>query len=75
MESCSLDFWLTFLLQIFYKKCFCSKNISEIVRPFLATLSVNGLRVAADIVVWTYDTFDDKFEIEIDFWKYLKESY
>ena len=37
------DHWLTFLRQIFPKKCFCSKNISKIVRPVLATVSINGL--------------------------------
>ena len=37
------DFWLTFLLQIFSKKCFCWRNISKIVRPDLAALSVDGL--------------------------------
>ena len=28
---------------MFSKKCFCKGNISEIVRPLLAALSVNGL--------------------------------
>ena len=37
------DFWLTFLLQIFIKKILCLKNISKVVRPVLATLSVSGL--------------------------------
>ena len=38
-ESCCL----TFLLQIFSKKWFCKENISKIVRPVSAALSVNRL--------------------------------
>ena len=36
-------FWLTFLLQFSSQKIFFKKNISKIVRPVLAALSVNGL--------------------------------
>ena len=39
------NFRSTFLLQIFSKKCFCQKYIFKIVRPVLAALSVNGLRI------------------------------
>ena len=31
---------------MFPKKCFCKGNISKIVRPLLAALSVNGLSTA-----------------------------
>ena len=44
------DFWLTFLLQIFSKNSFCLKNISKIIRPVLAALSVNGLNGFSKIV-------------------------
>ena len=29
---------------MFSKKCFCKENISKIVRPLLAALSINGLK-------------------------------
>ena len=31
---------------MFRKKCFCKENISKIVRPLLATVSVNGLTIS-----------------------------
>ena len=37
------DLWSAFLLQLFSRKCVCKLNISKIVRPLLAALSVNGL--------------------------------
>ena len=37
-------FCFTFLPQLFSKKCFHSKIMSKFVRPFLASLSVNGLK-------------------------------
>ena len=37
-------FWSTFLIQMFSKKHFCKENISKIVGPLLAGLSVSGLR-------------------------------
>ena len=48
-------------------RCCCKENISKFVGPHLA-VSVNGLRVPPETVVWIYDTFDNSFE------KYLKES-
>ena len=35
---------------------------------------INPLILPSEIVVWIYDTFDDNFEIENSFTKYLKES-
>ena len=44
-ESCCLSSDQHFSFKCFQKKCFCTENISKIVRPLLAALSVNGLRV------------------------------
>ena len=42
--------------------------------PTTDTITHSSLRVPREIVVWIYDAFDDIFEIEDDFTKYLKES-
>ena len=44
-ESCCLS-----SDQMFSKKCFCKENISKIVRPLLATLSVNGLNLCTQTI-------------------------
>ena len=43
-ESCRLTSLLHFSYNYFAKNAFVRKNISKIVRPVLAALSVNGLR-------------------------------
>ena len=43
-EELLFGFWSTFISQIFSTKYFCYKNVTKIVRPFLAALSVNRLR-------------------------------
>ena len=67
-------YWRKFPLQIFPQICFWLKDFTKIVRLFLASVSVNVLRVPLEIVVWIYDTFYDDFAIENDCMKYLKES-
>ena len=45
-ESCCLSSDQHFSFKCFKKKCFCKENISKIVRPLLAAMSVNGLMFA-----------------------------
>ena len=48
-ESCCLFSDQHFSFKCFKKKCFCKENISKIVRPLLAALSVNGLETLYNV--------------------------
>ena len=44
-ESCCLASDLYFSFKYFFRICFCKLNISKIVRPVLAAMSANELKV------------------------------
>ena len=76
-----------FSFKCFPENAFPSKIFSKIVRPVLATLSVNGLitspvftflhshnLVVFPSAVWNIGIFDNNFEINHRFSKYSKEG-
>ena len=50
------------------------KNLCFIVLWMKVALSLEGLRVPPEIDSWIYDTFDNNFDVENNFTKYLWES-
>ena len=52
-----------------------SKNFASLCFGWKSPQHWKGYRVPPEIVAWIYDTYYNSFGIEIDFTKYLKESY
>ena len=47
---------------MFFRKCICKFKIFKIVRPILAAVSVNGLRLdASPVYLYFHDLLSDRF--------------
>ena len=66
-EICCLSSDQHFSLKCFQKNCFCKGNISKIVRPLLAALSVNGLKTKNQAIPFMPGDLLDEYRLDLSY--------